>query len=168
MVPGALWLTLTYTTSNLNKLRNWLESNQYIYGERLNHSNRHPRNKLPQTCRWSKSVCPGLIRPTENLKSHLGTIFSINERWSNKYDTHKLTINEISLWYFISSKATSWSKKIWAPNLNPCQNLTKKCEGSKSVCPVWIRPTANLQSYPRTFFRINEHWSNQCEHTSQH
>ena len=86
--------TLTYKTSNLNKFRKFLAANQCIDGNSWNNKNQHPLHDLPQTCGGSKSVCTGSIRPTENFQSHLRTSFSINERWSNKYYTHKLTTNK--------------------------------------------------------------------------
>ena len=42
-------------------------------------------------------------------------------------------------------------------------NLPQACRGRKYVCPVWIRPTENLQSHPRTSFRINERWSSKYD-----
>ena len=79
--------TITYTTSNLINLRNFLATNQCIDVNRYNHKNGHPCHNLPQACWGSKYVCLVLIRPTSNLKSHLRTSFRINERLSNKYDT---------------------------------------------------------------------------------
>ena len=89
-----LGTTLTYTTANLKKLRNCLESNQCIDDTRFNHKKRHPCHDLPQTCGGRKSVCPVWIRPTENLQSHPMTSFRINERRSNKYDPRKSTVNK--------------------------------------------------------------------------
>ena len=40
--------TLTYTISNLNILRNFLEANQCIDCDRWIHKNRHLRHNLPQ------------------------------------------------------------------------------------------------------------------------
>ena len=87
--------TLIHKTSNLNNLRNFLEANTFIDVNRWNHKNRHPHHDLTQTYRESKSICPVRIRPSENFKSHLRKCFSINEHWSNKYDTHKSSINKI-------------------------------------------------------------------------
>ena len=70
---------LTYTTSNLNNLRNFLESNTYIDCNKCNHKNRHPHHNLPQTCGGSKSVCPVWIWTTDHFQSHLRTSFRINE-----------------------------------------------------------------------------------------
>ena len=44
-----LRMTLTYTTSNLNNLKNCLGSNQCIDCDSCNHKNRNPRHDLPQT-----------------------------------------------------------------------------------------------------------------------
>ena len=33
---------------------------------------------------------------------------------------------------------------------------------SKYICTVWIRPTENLLTHPKTSYRINEFWSDQC------
>ena len=89
--------TLTYTTSNLNNLRDCLESNKFIGGNRCNHKKRNPHHNLPQSCRGFKYVCAVWIHPTDNLQSHLRTSSSINEIWSDKYDTHKSTIKKIRL-----------------------------------------------------------------------
>ena len=52
-----LGTTLTHTTTKLNKLSNFLESNQFIYCDRWNYKNRHPSHNLPQTCGYSKFEC---------------------------------------------------------------------------------------------------------------
>ena len=49
-----------------------------------------------------------------------------------------------------------WNHKKWHPRYD----LPQTCGGSKSVCPISIRPTEKLQSQTRKIFRINEHWSN--------
>ena len=90
----ALGQTLTYTTSNFNNLRNWLEIKQYIDGNMCNYKNQHPHHDLAKTCGARKCVCPVYIRPTDNLKSHPRKSFRINERWYNKYDIHKSTIDK--------------------------------------------------------------------------
>ena len=89
--------TLTYTCENLNNLRKYLEANQCVDGNMCNNKNQHPFHNLPQTCGGRKLVCPVCIWPTENLKSHPRKSFRNNERWFNKYDTHKSTINKIRL-----------------------------------------------------------------------
>ena len=73
----------------MSNLRNLLEANQYIDCNRCNHKNRHPRHNLPKTYGGRKPVCPVWIYPTEHFLSHPRTSFRINERLSNKYDTHK-------------------------------------------------------------------------------
>ena len=88
---------LTYTTSNFNNLRNCLESNKFIDGNRWNPPNQQPVQNLPQTFRGSKYVCTVWIRLTENFQSHPRTSFRINEHWSNKYDTQKSKIHKIRL-----------------------------------------------------------------------
>ena len=40
--------TLTYTTKSFKNLRKFLEANQCIDGNRLNHKNRHPIQDLPK------------------------------------------------------------------------------------------------------------------------
>ena len=92
-----LGLILTYTTSNLNNLRNYLEANPCIEDNRWNHKNRHSNHDLPQTCGGRIYICQVWIRPTENSLKHPRTSFSINEHWYNKYDTYKSTINKIRL-----------------------------------------------------------------------
>ena len=79
------------------KLKDCLEANQYIDDNRWNHKDWHPRYDLQQTCVGRKYLCPVLIRLTDNLLSHLRKSFRINERWSNKYATHKSKINKIRL-----------------------------------------------------------------------
>ena len=89
-----LGTTLAYITSNLDHLRNCLEANQCIDGNRWNHKNLHPLHNLPQTCGGSKYVYMVFIHPTDNFPSHTMKIFRINERWSDKYDAHKSKINK--------------------------------------------------------------------------
>ena len=43
-------------------------------------------------------------------------------------------------------------------NSNPCHDLPQSCRGM-----VWIWPTANFKSHPRTSFRINEGWYNKYD-----
>ena len=95
----------------LSKWKNCLESNQCIDYNKWNHKNRHLFRNLLQTCAGSKSICPVWIRPTENLLPHPRTSFSINELWSNKYDTHKSTIKK-------NKDGTKTSKKIYEPKKN--------------------------------------------------
>ena len=46
-------------------------------------------------------------------------------------------------------------------------DLPQICKGSKYVCPVWIRPTDNLITRPRTSLSINKWWSIKYDtHTS--
>ena len=78
----------------MNNLRKWLESNQCIDGNRCNHKNWHPWHDLPKLCRGENFVCPVWIWTTEYLLSHPRTSFSINERWYNRYNTHRSTINK--------------------------------------------------------------------------
>ena len=164
-----LYPALTYTTVNLNHLINCLEANKCIDDNRFNNKNQPPHHNLPQTCRGrGGSVCPVWIRPTENFQLHPRTSFRINEHWSNKYNTHKSTINKISLnkeleGNFRSRNSINWSKQVWTPNRNPRHDLPQTLGGRKFVCPVWIRPTDNLQSYPRTSCGFNKRLSDQCE-----
>ena len=156
--------TLTYTNSNLKNLINWIEDNKFIDYERWNHKNRHPRHNLPKTCGGSKSVCPVWIHSTENLLTHLRTSFRINERWYNKYYTHRSIINKRRLVQrtrkrFRPRKAIKWNKKVWIPNRHPCHDLTQTCGGRKSICPDWIWPIDNFPTYLRTSFDINKFWS---------
>ena len=60
--------TLTYTNSNLNNLRNWLEANQFIDFSMCN-KNRNPCHNVPQAYRGGKYVCPFWIQPTDDLQS---------------------------------------------------------------------------------------------------
>ena len=89
--------TLTYTTEKLKNLRNFLESNKCIHDNMCHHKNCNPRHDLPQTFGGRKSVCLVWLQPTENLQSHPRTSFRINERYSDKHDTQKSTINKIRL-----------------------------------------------------------------------
>ena len=72
----------------------WLEANHFIDDDRWNLKNQHPHPDLPQTCRSSKLVCTVCIHPTDNLLMHPRESFIINERWYNKWNTHKSTINK--------------------------------------------------------------------------
>ena len=91
--------------------------------------NRHPCHNLPQDCRGSKYVFPVWIRPTENLQSHPRTSFRINEHWYNKYDTHKSTINKISLErrprrrFYIKQNKTPKNNTWWINNWINNNNL---------------------------------------------
>ena len=60
--------TITYTTSNLNNLRNFIGSNQCIYCDSWYHKNWNPRHNLPQNCRGRKSVCPFWVQTTDNFQ----------------------------------------------------------------------------------------------------
>ena len=60
--------------------------------------NGHPCHNLTQTYRERKIVCPVWIQPTDNFLTHPRTSFRINERWYNKYDTHKSKINKKKAW----------------------------------------------------------------------
>ena len=51
-------------------------------------------HNLPQAFRRRKYECLVLICPTDILQSHPRISFSINELWSNKYDTHRSKINK--------------------------------------------------------------------------
>ena len=88
--------TLT-TKTNWMKLGilNWIQSINWL--QKVESHNRHPYHDIPQTCGGSKSICPILIRPTENFPTHPRTSFMINERWSSKWDKHRSTINKIRL-----------------------------------------------------------------------
>ena len=70
--------TLTYTTSNLNNQRNYLEANKCTDYNKCNQKHRHLRHKLSQACMGRKSVCIVWIWLTGNLKSHPRTSFRIN------------------------------------------------------------------------------------------
>ena len=48
-----------------------------------------------------------------------------------------------------------WNSQKW----HPIHGLPQTCGGSKYICPVWIRPTANFLTHLRTSFSINKHWS---------
>ena len=58
---------------------------------------RQPCHNIPKTCGGSNSICLVWIRPTYNLLTRPRASFRINERWSNKYNTHKTTINKINI-----------------------------------------------------------------------
>ena len=89
--------TITHTTSNLNNLKKFFEENQFIDGNKWNHKKWHPRHDLLQICGGRKSVCPFWKYTTVNFQSHPRTSFSINERWSNKYDANNSATNRIRL-----------------------------------------------------------------------
>ena len=110
--------TFTYTISNLNNLSKFSEANICIYGNRFNNKYQHPHHELTQSCRGSKYSCPFWISPTDNLQYHPSTNFSINEHWSNKNDTHKSTINKMTLeqrnwWIFYINKNKNLKTNNW-------------------------------------------------------
>ena len=113
--------TLIYTTSKWNNLNNLLESNQCIGFDMFNHKNWYPFHDLPQSWGGIKSICPFWISSTWNFRSYPSTRFSINELLSNKYDTHKSTINKISLekrtWSWIHIKHTKNYKEKYSVNI---------------------------------------------------
>ena len=78
--------TLTYTTSNLNNVINYFESNQYIYRYSCNHKNRHPCHDLRQACGGNKSACLVWIRSTDFFYHTQGHV---------SYSMHTDTINMI-------------------------------------------------------------------------
>ena len=57
-----------------------------------------------------------------------------------------------------------WHVKM--TSITPRQELPQTCWVIKLVYPVWIRPTDNLKSHPKTSFRINWRWSDQCQCTA--
>ena len=87
-----LYKSIAKNAQKHSNLRNCLESNQCTGGYMLNHKNRDPCQNLPQSCKGSKFVRPVWIRHTDHFQSHLRTSFSIIERWSKKYYTHKSII----------------------------------------------------------------------------
>ena len=121
--------TLTYTTAKLKNLRNRVEANQCIDVNMCNYKNLHTHHDLPQAYKGSKSICLVWIRPTGNLQSHLRTSFSINEHWSNTYDTNKSTINKRRLeqrtWriYYINHNKTPKNNTWWIDNQINKNNL---------------------------------------------
>ena len=52
-----------------------------------------------------------------------------------------------------------WNNK----NRNPWHDPSQTCGGSKTVCPVLIRPTEYFLTHPRTSFMINEWWTNKYD-----
>ena len=78
---------------------------------------------LLQICGGSKYVCPFWICPIDNLISQLRTSFSINEILSNKYDTHRSTINKRSIeritWrrFYTNQTKTPKNNNWWINNL---------------------------------------------------
>ena len=117
-----------------------------------------------------KSICTVWIRPTEHFITHPNTSFGINGLWYNKYDTHKSKINKRILeqitWRMFYIKQSNKLKRT-SLNTQPATSKRpyKNCGESKSVRPVWIHPTDNFLTHPRTSFIINERWSDQCKQT---
>ena len=118
--------TPIYTTSNLKNLRNWLQSNQCIYEDRW--------KKNPAPLLWNstklrgKQICMSILYTAHwkfTIKPRKS--FRINELWSNKYDTHKSTINKILLW-------TNNSKEI-------LDQEKQSIESKKSEHPTWTLVT---------------------------
>ena len=152
---GNLFSLAPHLYKQLKAWRNWdylLGANQYIDDDIWNHKNRHPRHDLTQTCRVTKTF---LIKSIKRFK--------INECLSNKYDTHKSTINKrrlerINWGYFRSIKAINLRKQVWTPNQHHLHKLSQTCGGMKSICQVWKWSTDNFLTHPRTNFTINELW----------
>ena len=94
----------------------------------------HSQNNLKGISQWTcVPLVPALIYTTEILK---------NFGW------------------FTLSQSINWWWQVQSQNRHPFHDLPQPCGGIKAVYPVWIWPTANFLTQPRTSFRINEHWSN--------
>ena len=110
----------------------WIQSIYWWWQVKL--KNRHLLHDLPQTFGGIKYVCQFWIRPTDNFLTHQRTSFRTNERWYNKYNTHKSTINKKGFnkeleGYFSSSKAINWCEKSEhspSPSPLPYTNLMGK------------------------------------------
>ena len=81
--------------------------------------------------------------------------------------TTKTRINYSSLGAF-SNKVNNELGELGIIDLNPVNVLMKigelpqTCGVSKSICPIWIRPTDNFLTHSRTSSSINEIWSRKC------
>ena len=150
-------LKFIYITANLNKLKNFLESNQCIDDKRWNHKNYNPQHNLPQTCVRRKYIWPVWIQPTGDLLTHLRKSLRImNADPINLIHTSQQPTKEVSNkkleGYFISSKSINWYKWVWIPNLHPNHDLPQTCRGSRFVCPVWIHFKYSFLTHPRSAF----------------
>ena len=135
----------------------------------------HHRNlfhNLPQTCGGRKSVCLIWILPREIFLTHPSTIFSINERWSIKFNKHNSTINKRSL------ERITW-RIFWINKINPVMQTSMNTQPSPS--PKYSTnlrgnkiPMSNLYAAHRKIatqlnkrFRISECFSDQRKQTCQ-
>ena len=122
---------------------------------------------------WGKQIRTSSLGMSHwNFQSHPRTSFRINKWRYNKYDTHKSTIkkirSELRTWMrFYIKKGNQLKQSSLNTQPAPFPRPLKNCGGSKSACPVWIRPTDNFESYPRTSFSINKRWSGKCEQMGQ-
>ena len=101
-----------------------------------------------------------------------GKIFRISEWKYSKSNTHQSTINRKGFnkelgGYFIQRKANNRCGQVWTPNRPPRHELPQSCRERKSACPIYIRPTDNLLTQPRTSLRINERLSDWWGKTGQ-
>ena len=121
----------------------WLEDSQYIYENKWNNKNRHPCHDIPQTCGGSKSVCMVWIHPNANFLTHTTTTLSINEPWSNRYDTQKSKINkrrpEKGTWsMFKTQQSNQLKQKSLNTQTPPYPRTSTNMRGKKPKCLVWI------------------------------
>ena len=126
----------------------WIQS-QWTWGTDLNpihalmttdimNKNRHPYHNLPKTCRGRNSVCTVCIRNTENLLTQPRISLRINERWYNKYDIKKSTINKRRLeqrtwWRFFVKQGNKLKRTILNTQTEPSSRPSKNMWG-KQTC----------------------------------
>ena len=120
--------------------------------------NRNPCHDLTKTHGRRRSLYLVLIPPTENLLTHPGKSFRINERWY-----YQLHCTSHSLPFGSELINDLWI--VCTTNHHPSHDLTQAFGERKSVCPVWICPTENLIQHPRIIIRNNKCWFYQCQIT---
>ena len=89
--------TLVYTTSNLKRLRKFLEANQFIDCNRSNEKTDTLAITFHKPVGEANPYVRFGILPTDNLLSHPSISFMIIVHLSNKHYTHKSTMNKIFL-----------------------------------------------------------------------
>ena len=119
---------------------------------------------------WKRDPDNYLLKSFRSLtKKHArdqpnGTFSPLGQHLSTQLKTTYLNYqtNWMKLGWFTWSQSTNWWRQVKYKNWHPHHDIPQTCRESKPVCTVWIFPTDNFITHPRTSFRINEWWSNKC------
>ena len=115
-----------------------------------------PKNILKHRQQYKDDFCWKYLDHSENNCEGLTQWSFVSLGATLNYTT--LNLNDLSNWLESNEciYCDRWNHKNW----HPCHDLPQTCGWKKSICPVWIIPTDNLQSLLRTSFRVNEIWPN--------